>query len=54
MFRGKKASTSAYAFLAYVADGMAVIKAGDQETHHTDEWASLFLCQGDYQVRIGH
>ena len=54
MFRGKKVSISAYAFLAYVTDGMAVIKVGGQETHHTDERASLFLLQGDYQVRIGH
>lgn len=50
MFLGKKVSISAYAFLAYVTDGMAVIKVGDQETHHTDEWASLFLFQGHYQV----
>lgn len=52
MFLGKKVSISAYAFLAYVTDGMAVIKVGDQETQHTDEWASLFLFQGDYQVRM--
>lgn len=54
MFLGKKVSISAYAFLAYVTDGMAEIKVGDQETHHTDEWASLFLSQGDNQVRIGN
>lgn len=47
MFLGKKVFISAYAFLAYVTDGMAVIKVGDQETHHTDESASLFLFQGD-------
>lgn len=54
MFLGKKVSISAYAFLAYVTDDMAEIKVGDQEKHHTDEWASLFLFQGDYQVRIGN